>query len=274
MVLPFGIVAGAVACWALSAVAMAQEVPPPAKDPPSLQELAKTHKNPFAQSVNVPFEFATGFGVGPERRTGESMNIQPVVPFSLPAGWTLIALPSLSVTYEPPPDEAFGLQDLQLSLILTPTQADRWIWGIGPIFQFPSASTPALGTGKWSAGPTGGVAYSNGPWFNHVLASHLWSFAGDSSRDPVNLTSVEILVSYNFHSGWYVQFDPVNSYDWTADRHNAWTVPVGLDVGKVWSLGQRSISVQLGAYKLVERPAGAPEWIVRAQIQFSFPTGK
>jgi hypothetical protein len=33
VVLPVGIVAGAVACWALSSVAMAQEVSPPAKDP-------------------------------------------------------------------------------------------------------------------------------------------------------------------------------------------------------------------------------------------------
>jgi len=82
---------------------MAQEVSPPAKDPQS----------------------------------PESMNIQPVLPFSLTSGWTLIALPSLSVTYEPPADEAFGLQDLQLSPILTPTQADWWIWGIGPIFLSP-----------------------------------------------------------------------------------------------------------------------------------------
>ena len=59
MVLPFGIVAGAVACRALSAVAMAQ-----AKDPPSLQKLAKTHKNPFAQSVNVPFELPPASGWG------------------------------------------------------------------------------------------------------------------------------------------------------------------------------------------------------------------
>jgi len=28
----------------------------------------------------------------------------------------------------------------------------------------------------------------------------------------------------------------------------------------VWSLGQRSISAQRGIYKLVERPAGAPDW--------------
>jgi len=54
------------------------------------------------------FEFATGFGVGSERRTGESMNIQPVLPFSLTSAWTLIARPSLSVAYEPPPDDGPG----------------------------------------------------------------------------------------------------------------------------------------------------------------------
>jgi hypothetical protein len=272
---PFGIVAGVVACWALSgaALAQAQEEPTPAQGPPSLQELAKTHKNPFVQSVNVPFQFITGFGVGSERRTGESLNIQPQLPFSLTSGWSLVAMPSISVTYVPPPDEEFGLQGLQLSLFLT-ARTDRWIWGVGPIVQFPTASATGLGTGKWSAGPTVGVAYSNGPWFNGVLASHLWSFAGDPARDAVSLTSFEVLVSYNFHSGWYVQFDPVYSYDWTADARNAWTVPVGLDVGKVFSFAQRSISLQLGAYKLLERPDGAPDWIVRAQIQFSFPTGQ
>ena len=60
----------------------------------------------------MPFQFTTGFGVGSERRTGESLNIQPVLPFSLTSGWSVVALPSLSVTYEPPPDEEFGLQDL------------------------------------------------------------------------------------------------------------------------------------------------------------------
>jgi hypothetical protein len=219
------------------------------------------HKNPFARSVNVPFEFATGFGVGSERRAGESMNVQPVLPVSLPSGWTLIALPSLSVTYEPPPDEALGLQDLQLSLILTPTRADRWIWGIGPIFQFPSASTLALGTGKWSAGPTGGVA---------------------CSRDPVNLTSVEILVSYNFHSGWYVQFDPVNSYDWTADRRNAWDGPGrprrGQGVEPRPAVDQRAAR-RLQARRAsrgrpgLGRPGPDPVFVPDGQVGFSGPCG-
>jgi hypothetical protein len=47
-----------------------------------------------------------------------------------------------------------------------------------------------------------------------------------------------------------------------------------LDVGKVFSLGQRSISLQLGAYSLVKRPAGAPDWIVTRPDPISFPTGK
>lgn len=268
------IVVGVLACSVFATPAMAQEASAPTKERPSLQELAKEQKNPLAQSFNVPFQFTTGFGVGSERRAGESLNIQPVLPFSLTSDWSVIARPSISVTYTPSPDEQFGLQDVQLSLFLAPAQADKWIWGVGPILQFPSASTSELGTGKWSAGPTGALVYSNGPWFNGVLASHLWSFAGDSTRDAVNQTSLEVLVSYNFQGGWYVQLDPVNSYDWTADSRNAWTVPVGIDVGRVFDLGPRSISVQLGGYKYVKRPDGAPDWIVRAQIMFSFPTGK
>jgi hypothetical protein len=239
-----------------------------------LRDLAKEHKNPLAQSINVPFQFTTGFGVGSEHRTGESLNIQPVLPFPLTSAWSAVALPSLSVTYAPSPDAEFGLQDLQLSLFLTPARTDERIWGVGPIVQLPTASDARLGTGKWSAGPTAAAVYSKGPWFDGVLASHLWSFVGQVSRDAVNLTSLEVMVSYNFRGGWYVQFNPVNSYDWTADSRDAWTVPVGLDVGKVFDLGPRSISAQVGGYEYVRRPTGAPDRTVRAQVQLSFPAGK
>src|SRR5215831_8368329 len=100
--------------------ARAQEPPAPARDETGLQELAKAHKNPLTQSPNVQFQFAAGFGVGAEHRTGESFNLQPVLPFPVTSAWSVIARPSLSVTHTPPPDEQFGLQDLQLPLYLTP----------------------------------------------------------------------------------------------------------------------------------------------------------
>jgi len=103
--------------------------------------LAKSVHNPFEDSVKVPFLSTTGFSIGPHHNAGESLNIAPVIPFRLNAEWDLIAEPSLSVTYVPSPHEQFGPQDLQTSLFLTPHNANEWLWGLGPIFQFPTATT-------------------------------------------------------------------------------------------------------------------------------------
>ena len=110
----------------------------------SLQDLAKDTLNPFAGFIKVPFQFTTGFGVGAYKRVGESLNIEPLLPFALNSDWDLIARPSLNVTYAPGPNEQFGFQDLQTSFFLTPAKDKPWIWGIGPIFQFPTASSERL----------------------------------------------------------------------------------------------------------------------------------
>jgi hypothetical protein len=194
-----------------------------------------------------------------------------VLPLPLTADWALIARPSLNVTYAPSPHEQFGLQDLQTSFFLTPVNASTWLWGVGPIFQFPSATSKELGTGRWAAGPTAAAIYSQGPWFNAILTYQLLSFAGNRRRGSVNQTYLEPLFSYNFESGWSVQCDPAITYDWTADIANAWNLPMGADVGKTIQAGARAINLQLGAYDYLKYPQGAPQWIVRAQITFMFP---
>jgi hypothetical protein len=238
------------------------------------QDLAKSVHNPFEDFVKVPLQSTTGFSIGPHHNAGESLNVQPVIPFSLNAEWNLIARPSLSATYQPSPHEQFGLNDLQSSFFVTPHNTDDWIWGAGPIFQFPTASSDALGTGRWSAGPTAAVIYSKGPWFNAVLAYQLMSFAGNRVRGSVNQTYVEPEISYNFESGWYVDCDPPMTFNWTADAANGWTIPIGADVGTAFNVGSHAMSFQLGAYDLAKRPDGAPQWIIRAQMTALFPTGK
>jgi hypothetical protein len=238
------------------------------------QELAKSVHNPFEDFVKVPLQSTTGFSVGPHHNAGESLNIQPVIPFSLNAEWDLIARPSLSATYQPSPHEQFGLNDLQTSFFVTPHNANEWIWGAGPIFQFPTATSDALGTGRYSVGPTAALIYSKGPWFNGVLAYQLMSFAGNRARGSINQTYVEPEVSYNFDSGWYVDCDPPMTFDWTANAANGWTIPIGADVGNAFSVGSHAMSFQLGGYDLVKRPDGAPQWIIRIQVTALFPTGK
>jgi len=260
----------------LGASAQAQQATPsagPTANAATSQDLAKATHNPFEDSIKVPFESTTGFSLGPHHNAGESLNIQPVLPLRLNAEWDLIAEPSLSVTYLPSPHEQYGLQDLQTSFFLTPHNASEWIWGIGPIFQFPTATSTDLGTGRWAAGPTAALIYSKGPWFNGVLAYHLMSFAGNRDRGSVNQTFIEPELSYNFESGWYIDWNPSITFDWTADAANGWTVPMGADVGKAFNLGAQAMSVQVGSYDLVERPEGSPQWIIRVQFTLLFLTG-
>jgi hypothetical protein len=162
------------------------------------QELAKDALNPFADFIKLPVQFTTGFGVGPRHHTGESINVQPVLPVSLSAEWDLLFRPSVTATYLPGPGAQFGLADLQASLFLTPAGATKWIWGLGPIVQLPTATTDKLGTGRWSAGRTAALIYSSGPWLSGVLTYHLASFAGDRHRSSVSQTYVEPQVSYSF----------------------------------------------------------------------------
>jgi hypothetical protein len=74
-------------------------------------DLAKSVDNPFEDFVKVPLQSTTGFSIGPRHNAGDSLNVQPVIPFSLNAEWDLIARPSLSATYQPSPHEQFGLND-------------------------------------------------------------------------------------------------------------------------------------------------------------------
>ncbi len=260
----------------LAVSATAQQTPTPAQPPPSVmtdQELAISVHNPFEDFVKVPIQSATGFQLGPYHKVGDSVNIEPLLPFSLNADWDLFARPSLTATYAPTPHEQSGLEDLETSFFLTPAKNSTWIWGVGPIFDFPSASSSELGTGQWSAGPTAALVYSEGPWLNAILAYQLMSFSGNRARGSVNQTYIEPIISYNFDSGWYVDCDPALTYDWTADTANAWTIPMGADVGKAFKMGSQDLSLQAGAYDLLKRPDDAPQWILRVSITLLF-TGR
>jgi len=235
------------------------------------QELAKSVHNPFEDYIKVQLQSATGFSIGPHHNAGDSFNVQPLIPLSLNSEWDLFVRPSLSMTYQPSPHEQYGLNDLQTSFFVSPHNADKWIWGIGPIFQLPTATSDGLGTGRWSAGPTAALIYSNGPWFNGILTYQLMSFAGSRARGSVNQTYVETQLSYNFESGWYIDTDPQMTFDWTTDAANGWTIPIGIDIGKAFNLRMYGMGLQVGAYDLVERPDGAPQWVLRVQFTTLFP---
>ncbi len=265
---------GLLLCVTGVAPSYAQQASTPASSTTSVmtgQDLAISVHNPFEDFIKVPIQSATGFRLGSDHKVGDAINIEPLLPFSLNADWDLFARPSLTIAYAPTPHEQSGLEDLQASFFLSPAKNTSWIWGVGPIFQLPTASSSELGTGRWSAGPTAALVYSEGPWLNDILAYHLMSFAGNRERGSVNQTYLEPEISYNFESGWYTDCDPAITYDWTADGANAWVVPMGADIGKALTLGSQDLSLQVGAYDLLKRPDGAPQWLLRVSVTLLFP---
>jgi hypothetical protein len=176
---------------AIGARASAEEIEgsmPPEVGGPTLQQLAKAKQNPFTETINVPIDAVPGFGIEPRHDVGVQLTIQPLVPVALDADWSLIVRPLLPATYSPEPRQRFGLGDVQPSFFVTPARTAEWDWGVGPALQFPTATSNKLGTGKWSAGPTGALFYSEGPWLGGAVVTQLWSFAG-AHRTAVNQTS-------------------------------------------------------------------------------------
>ena len=60
-------------------------------------DLAKQAQNPIANLISLPLQNNTNFNVGPDDRTQNILNIQPVYPFSLGEDWNLITRTILPV---------------------------------------------------------------------------------------------------------------------------------------------------------------------------------
>ena len=238
-------------------------------------ELAKKTQNPVADLISVPFQNNVNFGVGPHDDVQYILNIQPVIPFKLTEDWNLISRTIVPLIYQPElapgVGEVFGLGDIQESLFLSPAKPGKVIWGVGPIFQFPTATDDSLGQGKWGAGPTAVALTVHGPWVLGALVNNVWSFAGDSDRRDVNQMLLQPFVNYNLPDAWYVVTAPIITADWEADSDDRWTVPIGAGVGKIVRLGKLPVNAQASAYYNVIRPDNAAEWQLRIQIQLLFP---
>ena len=117
------------------------------------------------------------------------LNIQPVIPVRV-GNWNLINRPILPLIDQPAlvlgQDDETGVGDLNYQLFISPAEAGKWIWGVGPTLVIPTASNDALGTEKWSLGPSLVALTMPGRWVIGGLATQVWSFAGEDAREDVS----------------------------------------------------------------------------------------
>jgi hypothetical protein len=242
----------------------------------SEEELAKASQNPVANMVSIPIQNNTNFNFGPDNRTQNITNIQPVIPISLNKEWNLITRTIIPVVYNPWPEYQFGLGNVQFTGFLSPAKPGKFTWGFGPVLQFPTHTDTYLGSNKWSAGPSAVGLVMEGHWVIGLLAQNIWSFAGPStSREnpSVNQFLAQPFINYNLPKGWYVTFQPIITADWKAAGTDQWTVPLGGGVGKIFKIGKLPFNGNLQAYYNVVTPHNGPDWTIRAQLALLLPKG-
>ena len=235
-------------------------------------ELARQLSNPVASLISVPIQNNWDFGIGPANAMRYTANIQPVIPATLTKDWNLITRTILPVIYAESPiaggSDRSGLGDVVQSFFFSPKEpVGGWILGAGPAFLWPTATDSALGTGRWSAGPTVVALRQEGGWTYGILANQLWSYAGWGDRN-VNASFLQPFVTYRTRTFTTFGVNTESTYDW--DR-SQWTVPLNVSVSQLLRIGKQPVQFGLGVRYYADKPAGGPDWGLRFTVTFLFP---
>ena len=147
-----------------------------------------------------------------------------------------------------------GLGDIVLWTAFSPQYTPPLVYGFGPTIMMNTASDEWLGTGKWSAGPMGTLAYISDKWIVGAVGQHWWSFAGDSDRNYVNLTDIQPIIRYRITKTTNIGSAPNIRYNWQADSGERLSVPIGGGIATVLMLGKLPVGVGVEYYYYAERP--------------------
>ena len=231
-------------------------------------DLAKQAQNPIANLISLPLQNNTNFNVGPEDRTQNILNIQPVYPFSIGEDWNVITRTILPVMSQPlaDGDRQNGLGDTSFTAFFSPKDSAKLTWGVGPVVLIPTSTDDSLGAGNWGGGLSAVFLGMPGNWVVGSLFSNVWA-------QDVNQFTWQYFINYNIPNGngLYLTSAPIMTANWEADSDNRWTIPVGGGVGKIFKIGKQPVNGQVSAYYNVEKPKFGADWQLRLQLQFLFP---
>jgi hypothetical protein len=239
-------------------------------------QLAKQLQNPLAALTSVPLQ------LNYEREAGASgdadrvrLNVQPVIPRDLGEDWNLISRTIVPVVSSeelyPGMGSQRGIGDVTQSFFFSPEALTKrgWTWGVGPALLVPSASDDTLGAGRAAAGPTFvALRQTADGWTYGGLFNHLVSFAGDSAREDVRATFVQLFGAKRIGPGRTISATVEATYDGVREQ---WTVPVNVAAAQVLRVGKQRVSLQAGIGRYVEGPELAPAWGLRFTTTLMFP---
>jgi len=232
------------------------------------QSLEQAASDPTASLMSVSVQdIYAGSYHQLDDESGNTLLLRSSVPFKT-GSLAHIARVTLPVVTDSPSGES-GLSDLVLfDLIKFEKSWGRW--GIGPVLLAPTATDDAIGAGKWAIGPAVGFVARSDKLMWGLFNQNLFSFAGDSDREDVNVSILQPIVNYSLPDKWSVGTSEMNvTYDWDRD---AWTaLPLGVKLAKLVKFGKLPVQFAGGYEYNFADDYVAPKWTVNFTVKFLFP---
>jgi hypothetical protein len=255
-----------------SVLLTAQEERKPAAD--DAAAIAKKLANPIGALISVPFQNNMDIGIGDYNGSRNTLNFQPIVPFSLSAKYSLITryivpvIAQYDITGEG--TQEVGLSDALVSgWISNAVVKNGFVWGVGAAFLVPTATDEFLGTKKLGIGPTVIVLQQKNGWTYGALMNQIWSVAGDEERAVVNQMYLQPFLTYNWKSGAGLTVNSETTFNWEASTTNAY---INIMAGGLTKFGNQLVQLQVGPRIQVAAPEGSKSpFGVRAAAIFVFP---
>ena len=242
----------------LAATSAAAQPPPPPAPEHDATALAKATQNPVGDLTAVPLQFNFNSGGDLADQTFFNLNLQPVIPFRV-GEWNIIARTIVPINSVPTGADtrASGVGDIQEQIYVSPARAGKVIWGVGPVFSFPTATASPMTTGTWAGGFGAVVLTMPGPWVIGGLVNQYWPMSDVGDEPKTDLFVFQPFVNYNFGKGWALAFAPLITANWDASDGDQWTVPIGLGITRTTVFNGRPMSLGVQYYDNVERPDGS-----------------
>ena len=248
---------------------LAQDEQKPAAD--DAAAIAKKLANPIGALISLPFQNNMDIGIGDYNGSRNTLNIQPIVPFSLNAKYSLITryivpvIAQYDITGED--TRQSGLADALVSgWISNAVVKNGFVWGVGAAFLIPTATDDLLGTKKFGVGPTVIVLQQKNGWTYGALANQIWSVAGDADRSDVNQMYIQPFITHNWKSGAGLTVNSETTFNWEANTTNSY---INIMAGGLTKFGKQLVQLQVGPRIQVAAPEGARSpFGVRAAVIF------
>lgn len=233
-------------------------------------DLAKASQNPVADLISLPFQDNTTYGNQPFGRPQNILNVQPVIPVGIGSSINLINRIIVPIITQPSTTEdksKTGIGDISYTAWFSPKKAGKIIYGIGPVFQLPTATSDEMGSGEFGVGPSLVALTMMNKIVAGIVINNVWTFGTVKE----NKFLFQYFVNFNLPKAWYIVSGPILTANWNAPKSNRWIIPFGGGFGKVFTIGKQPMNINGQVFYNVSKPEGVGNWQSRIQVQLLFP---